>query len=473
MTDEKLNETFFQDGREFLDTFAEALDEISHAAGGNTVTDESGVVRPPRDALDKGFRTIHSLKSEAAYLGFDTIASRSHQIETLLQGLREGNEVESAVEEMSRGLDDLRSEIDKLKNRAGQSGEAGLEEEEVYAEPAPRIRFSDFELSLLSEARERGERFYRVLTEVEEEETMVYPRLFLLISNLELEVNVVRTVPDLSEVTPDNREIEIFLTTAMEKENLYRIVNIDQIARIQITELDYPSATTGGELASAMSAPRKSVFGKRNFLTVDTDKLEELGKGLEEIELLSVRLEDEDDTVKRLRNLAAHCTDLARRLRLRRLAEELLRIRRFAEEHAERQGKKVLLDISGGEFEVESAFLEQLSEIMIHLVRNAVDHGIEPPEERAVAGKSDTGSILVTADKKENTLTLQIADDGRGIERATVVHRAKSAGLVKEGEPVPDTLHLLAAPGFTTLSEATDSSGRGYGLDLVSRKIKE
>lgn len=460
MTDEKLNETFFQDSREFLDTFAEALNELTRSAG--ETADSS---RAPRDTLDKGFRTIHSLKSEAAYLGFESIAARSNEVETLLQGLREGKELRPALDEMIRGLEDLRGMVETLKNTSGRS--------DGPAEPAPRIRFTDFELSLLAEARERGERFYRVLTEVEEAETMVYPRLFLLISNLELEVNVVRTVPDLSGVTPDNREIEIFLTAAMEREKLYRIVNIDQIARVQITELDYPSVITEGELTSAMSAPRRAGFGKRNFLTVDTDKLEELGKGLEEIELLSGRLEDEDDTVKRLRDLAAHCTDLVRRLRLRRLAEELLRIRRFAEEHAERQGKKVLLEISGGEFEVESTFLEQLSEIMIHLVRNAVDHGIEPPEERAASGKSETGSILVTADKKESTLTLQIADDGRGIERATIVHRAKSAGLVKEGEPVPETLHLLAAPGFTTLSEATDSSGRGYGLDLVLRKIRE
>ena len=477
MTDEKLNETFFQDSREFLDTFAETLDEISRAAGRKAGgADGEGAVpssAAPRDALDKGFRTIHSLKSEAAYLGFEKIAARSHEIETLLQGLREGKDLRHALEDMSRGLEELRNEIDKLRRRAGQSGINGSAEGEISADPAPRIRFTEFELSLLSEARERGERFYRVLCRIEEAETMVYPRLFLLISNLELEANVVRTVPELSDVTADVREIEIFLTAALEKEKLYRIVNIDQIARVQVTELDYPSVITEGELVSAMGSNRDQGFGRRNYLTVDTDKLEELKNGLEEIELLTGRLEGETDIAVRLGRLAAHCTDVVRRLRLRRLTEELLRIKRFGEELAGRQGKKVDFEISGGDFEVESVFLDHISEILIHLVRNAVDHGIEPPGEREASGKGKTGSVLITAEKKENSLTLQIADDGRGIDRESMIRRAREAGILEEGKPVPETLELLAAPGFTTLSEATDSSGRGYGLDLVLRKIRE
>jgi two-component system chemotaxis sensor kinase CheA len=467
MTDEKLNETFFQESREFLDTFAEALDDLSRTEGGGAASSAT------KDALDKGFRAVHSLKSEAAYLGFESVTARSNRIETLLQGLREGKEVRPVLAEMSLGLDELRNEIENLKSGTGSRGGEPREKFQKSTAPLPRIRFSDFELSLLAEARDRGERFYRVLTEVEESETMVYPRLFLLISNLELEVNVVRTVPDLSEVSPDHREIEIFLTAAMEREQLYRIVDIDQIARVQITELDYPSVITEGELASAMGAPREQGYGRRNYLTVDTDKFEELGKGLEEIELLSGRLEEENDIVKRLKNLSAHCSDLVRKLRLRRLAEELERIKKFAEELAERQGKKVVVEISGGDFEVESTFLDHLSEIMIHLARNAVDHGIEHPEERIERGKEEFGSLLVTAEKRENALTLQIADDGRGIDRATVVHRAKAADILKDGETVPETLELLASPGFTTLSEATESSGRGYGLDLVLRKVRE
>ena len=351
MTDEKLNETFFQDSREFLDTFAEALDELTRS---------EGTSQPPRDAVDKSFRAIHSLKSEAAYLGFEAVASRSNEMETLLQGLREGKDPRPVIEELTRGFVDLRNAVEDLKGSAGGSGEPVLKAADSPEKTAPRIRFTDFELSLLSEARERGERFYRVLTEVEEAETMVYPRLFLLISNLELEVNVVRTVPDLSEISPEKREIEIFLTAAMKRENLYRIVNIDQIARVQITELDYPTVITEGELASAMTGTRDAGFGRRTYLTVDTDKLEELGKGLEEIELLSGRLEDENDIVKRLKKLASHCSETVSRLRLRRLAEELERMKRFAEEFAERQGKKVRVDSSGGGFEVESTFLDHL-----------------------------------------------------------------------------------------------------------------
>ncbi len=138
-------------------------------------------------------------------------------------------------------------------------------------------------------------------------------------------------------------------------------------------------------------------------------------------------------------------------------------------------GKEVRLDIQGLEIEVDRSVLDALTEPLTHLLRNAADHGLEPPEERVAAGKEREGTIRLRAERVRDEVTVTVADDGRGIDRVEVRDRAVERGLLDPGAPVPDSaglLRLLAHPGFTTRSQVTAVSGRGVGIDAVLTRVR-
>lgn len=137
-------------------------------------------------------------------------------------------------------------------------------------------------------------------------------------------------------------------------------------------------------------------------------------------------------------------------------------------------GKPVKLTFQGGDLELERSILGRLTEPFLHLVRNAVDHGLEPPSERAALGKSETGSLRISASQRGRNLRFDIRDDGRGFHLERIEARGVELGLLKAGEhPTPERLHRLTLePGFSTADQATQLSGRGVGMDVVRAEIE-
>ncbi len=137
-------------------------------------------------------------------------------------------------------------------------------------------------------------------------------------------------------------------------------------------------------------------------------------------------------------------------------------------------GKPVKLTFNGGELELERSLLGKLSEPFLHLVRNAIDHGLEPPSERLALGKSESGSIRITASQRGRNLRFDIRDDGRGFNLERIESRGIELGLLKRGQsPTPERLHRLALePGFSTKDRASQLSGRGVGMDVVRAEVE-
>ncbi len=140
---------------------------------------------------------------------------------------------------------------------------------------------------------------------------------------------------------------------------------------------------------------------------------------------------------------------------------------------ARQLGKDVDVSISGDTLEVDRSILDQLGEPLLHLLRNAVDHGIELPAERRAAGKRAAGRVAVVARREGEAVTLEVRDDGRGIDREAVATEARRQGILEAGAELSDDglLAVLARPGFTTASQVTDVSGRGVGLDVVAARL--
>lgn len=136
-------------------------------------------------------------------------------------------------------------------------------------------------------------------------------------------------------------------------------------------------------------------------------------------------------------------------------------------------GKMVRLHLEGGDVEVDTRVIEQLRDPLIHMIRNAVDHGIEPPQVRKARGKDPSGRITLRAYHDAGSIVIQMADDGTGLNRERIVERAKSQGLAAEPEKLTDDelYQLVFEPGFSTAETVTDFSGRGVGMDVVRRNI--
>ena len=163
------------------------------------------------------------------------------------------------------------------------------------------------------------------------------------------------------------------------------------------------------------------------------------------------------------------------RARLAPMQEVFAGFPRLVRDLGRELGKEVRLELLGADIELDRSVLDTLRDPLTHLIRNAVDHGIETPAERAAAGKPREGAVRVRAERTPEAIILTVADDGSGIDRAMVLGRAIELGLLPPDAPLPsaaELLRLLAQPGFTTSTSVTRVSGRGVGLDAVLDRVR-
>jgi two-component system chemotaxis sensor kinase CheA len=188
---------------------------------------------------------------------------------------------------------------------------------------------------------------------------------------------------------------------------------------------------------------------------------------------LSREIRAEYATVDRLAN---EMQGAIMQVRMRPVMEALQRFPKLVRDIARKVGKKVRLEIAGGETEVDRAIIERLGDPLIHLVRNALDHGLETPDERSAAGKAEEGVLSIRARQEADQVVIEIADDGRGVDLPRVRAKAVARGLLTEDEAAAlndqEAVDLIFRPGFSTAEAVSDLSGRGVGMDVVATAIR-
>jgi two-component system chemotaxis sensor kinase CheA len=151
------------------------------------------------------------------------------------------------------------------------------------------------------------------------------------------------------------------------------------------------------------------------------------------------------------------------------------RFPRFVRDTAQSLGKQVSFEVEGKDIELDRSMLDEIGDPIVHLLRNALDHGIEPPDTRVAAGKPRQGQLRLSAARDRSAVLIRVTDDGRGIDRDKVLVRALESGLVDPGTTAlsdDEVIRLIARPGFTTAAEVTDVSGRGVGIDAVQARVR-
>ncbi|WP_285711189.1 chemotaxis protein CheA [Erythrobacter oryzae] len=236
--------------------------------------------------------------------------------------------------------------------------------------------------------------------------------------------------------------------------------------------------------ASAAAAAAPAAAGAANqSVRIDLKKLDMLIDGVGELviaqAMLAQRLTNENlahiEELALIDGLVRDIQEHAMAFRAQPISSVFGRVPRLLRELGGSTGKHVKLEVAGETTELDKTVIERLSEPMTHLIRNAVDHGIEPPEERRAAGKDPEGTLTLSAEQKAGRIIIRIADDGRGIARDKVLAKAIANGLVAPDAQLTDDdiNQLIFAPGFSTAAQVSNISGRGVGMDVVKQNVKE
>ncbi|MEM6266450.1 MAG: chemotaxis protein CheA, partial [Pseudomonadota bacterium] len=237
--------------------------------------------------------------------------------------------------------------------------------------------------------------------------------------------------------------------------------------------------------APAEKGPERTVPAQQGSQSVRIDlaKLDALIDGVGELviaqAMLTQRLANEDfahiEELALLDGLVRDVQEHAMAFRAQPISSVFGRVPRLLRELAGNTGKHVKLEVSGETTELDKTVIERLSEPMTHLIRNAVDHGIEPVEERRAAGKDPEGTLTLSAEQKAGRIVINIGDDGRGLDRDKLYAKAVSNGLVAEDAQLSDEeiYQLVFAPGLSTAKQVSNISGRGVGMDVVKQNVKD
>ncbi len=243
-----------------------------------------------------------------------------------------------------------------------------------------------------------------------------------------------------------------------------------------------PSDETSAPAPVAVAAAAASAHTNQS-VRIDLRKLDMLIDGVGELviaqAMLAQRLTNENlahiEELALIETLVRDIQEHAMAFRAQPISSVFGRVPRLLRELGSSTGKHVKLEVAGEMTELDKTVIERLSEPMTHLIRNAVDHGIEPPEERRAAGKDPEGTLSLSAEQKAGRIIIRIADDGRGIDRERVLAKAIANGLVApEAQLSDDDINqLIFAPGFSTAAQVSNISGRGVGMDVVKQNVKE
>lgn len=475
------------------------------------------------DLLNEAFRSIHSIKSESAVLGFSRLSNLAHKIEDVFDKLRNHelsitqllmdiilnatDQIHEIVSVIAKGGkdDDFNTEeiVNKLKNIMGEVITRKIPRERLdeplkkQIEHEKQYEFNNFEIDQLKEGRDRKEIFFRLTCTINNDSPMKYARAYLLYNNLEQIVNVIKTIPSMeaeSESDEEYAKIVFYITHAGEEKEIYSAVEVDEVEQVELIKLDYSEyldekAKIKDTSRSAVSMDLKRV--ERNSIRVETKKLDELWRLVGELIInksqiskisnavlgvnnVSNMAETVETAVDNLDKITEGIQQAMMETRMVPISVIFNKLPRLVRDLAKKLDKKVKLKITGEETEIDRSIVEQLSEPITHIIRNSLDHGIEFPDERVKKAKPAEGTVMVSASQEGGNIILQISDDGRGFDLAKIKERAIAKGIITAQNATNEKImRCIFLPGFSTKNEVTDLSGRGVGMDVVATKIKD
>lgn len=490
-------ETFRQEAQELLEQLEQALLDLE---------------RTPDDheLIDSAFRALHTIKGSGAMFGFQNVAAFTHGFETAFDQVRQGS-VPSSRELIAVALaakDHIRMLVDEPEAaEAGRDGailDALRQAVGPAADPAPKEAAAD-------PATEAGPATWHLRIRLGQDVLVNGTNPLLLLDELRSlgpcqVAAVTDAIPPLEEMEGEGCYLgwDVVLTTehprsAIEEVFMFVIDDMElAIERVGAADggaaavpAAHPAPSNGEDAPPAGDPPAvkhetEAGHGAAKTtasLRVQAERLDELMDRVGELVIAQARLtqlaaSSTDTPIKSvaedIERLTAGLRDTTMGIRMVPIGSLFGRFRRLVHDLSRDLGKQVELATIGEETELDKTMIERLADPLVHLIRNAIDHGLEDPSSRAAAGKQETGRIRLIARHAGAEVLVTVSDDGRGLDGERIRAKAEELGLLAPGTALTDAelYQFLFHPGFSTAREISAVSGRGVGMDVVKRTIE-
>ncbi|MDY6931078.1 MAG: chemotaxis protein CheA [Halobacteriota archaeon] len=433
------------------------------------------------------------------------------------------------IGEIEEGIEsdvDVTELIEKLKGLSGAGNQQYIKvqpkaevqvkevEEDVQQETSPAsFSISDVEDEAIKSAHDNGLEVFKVHVELEKTCNLKSIRTVMVIKELRALSTIITTVPDIESLEKGRiyQGFDILISTSEDPAEIEnKIVKMNEIEDAKVTPFtgdgtqDQSMVTEqpSGEVIKDNSMPEVNIEAKppgnsktgkvqtsatKNVqsIRVSIEKMDSLVNLVGELVINKIRLIDIekaygykelDETVATIDRLTTDLRDEVMQMRMVPVGQVFNRFPRMVRDLSKKKGKEINFQMKGSEIELDRTVLDEIGEPLVHLLRNSVDHGVESPEERRIAGKDEKGTIELIARREKDHVIIQINDDGNGIDPEKLRNKAVEKGLLSRAEvdllSDEDAQAIIFLPGLSTSSEITDTSGRGVGMDVVKTKIE-
>ncbi|MEH7234752.1 chemotaxis protein CheA [Bacillus sp. JJ1562] len=516
-------EVFIEESKEHLQACNEHLLELEKEPENISIVNEI-------------FRSAHTLKGMSATMGYDDLASLTHQMENVLDGIRNMkiNVTPSLLDIVLKAVDYLEEMIFSIADGGDgkkdvsdvvsllkkiESGEVIKEEEDIPVSVnlktenvAIRTNYDDFELTVIQQSKEQGFNCYEITILLREDCLLKAARVFMVFEVLEQVGEIIKSVPSVDQLEEEQfqNEFTVTLVSTEIAENIEkRIMKVSEIDRVTVLDVQIDSSNPGvqeqiqaeKEVAPTLAAqdeqsksekednhPAKSNSkhgGNHKTIRVNIERLDILMNLFEELVIDRGRLEqisrdlnhsELNETVERMSRISGDLQNIILTMRMVPVETVFNRFPRMVRQLAKDLHKKINLQIIGSETELDRTVIDEIGDPLVHLLRNALDHGVETPEVRVQSGKQEEGTVILRAYHSGNHVFIEIEDDGAGISRDKIIQKAINKGLVtaNSAETLTDSqvFDFILSSGFSTAEKISDVSGRGVGLDVVKNTIE-
>jgi two-component system chemotaxis sensor kinase CheA len=508
---DQFKQAFREEGRDVLVDLESALLELNDNRG-------------DQELVGRVFRALHTLKGSGAMFGFEDLATFTHNLETAFDEVRNGRlQISSELIDLTlAALDQIRAMLEesiggaalanptacaeilaKVRHLTGKSEKHPVKEKTAPPQAGIEIGTGNGSEATTDQAREWAIHF------APGPEFMLNGANPLLLLNelkqlggLAVKASMA-AVPPLSELDPERCYIswEMVLATAAGRDAIRDVfIFVEDSCELSIEPLLDSAEDSDKEALAAASAAdltareleesRSTSGGRRNYDKADTAsslrvpavKLDQFVDLVGELVTVQARLSEiaarcDDPEIaavsEEVERLTSSLRDNSMNIRMMPIRGTFEKFRRLVHDLARDLDKNVELTIEGADTELDKTVIDQLGDPLMHLIRNSMDHGIEPPAVRAERGKRSTATIHLSARHSGASVLITVSDDGGGINAEAVRNKAVERGLVNAGAELTESeiFALLFQPGFSTAKQVTDVSGRGVGMDVVRQRV--
>ncbi|MGP4059847.1 chemotaxis protein CheW [Halobacillus sp. H74] len=478
------------------------------------------------------FRSAHTLKGMSATMGYQDLSNLTHKMENVLDAVR--NEKvsvdENILDVVFDSVDDLEAMVMDIAE--GGTGERNVEKVvqllhsiengeisttstnpsaetiDVRQMASNELQIDEFTSAVLEQSSEQGQNNFRVEVALREDCLLKAARVYMVFEILEQCGEVIQSQPTVEQL--ENEEFDtsftVLLITGESAEEIQNRINkVSEIDRVQVGVFETSSRVETGREAETESAEQTAIsktetkadVQKQNSgeketkqvanktIRINIDRLDVLMNLFEELVIDRGRLEqisnelkhsELQETVERMTRISGDLQSIILNMRMVPVEQVFNRFPRMVRQLSRDLNKKIDLSVVGAETELDRTVIDEIGDPLVHLIRNALDHGIESPDVRESKGKSPTGKLELKAYHSGNHVFIEISDDGGGINRDKVEQKAITNNVVTEEQAYNMTdsqvFELIMESGFSTADTISDVSGRGVGLDVVKNTIE-